>query len=265
VNTLLFTAIFSAALAFVLGIALGVFRKVFHVETDVLVSLIRETLPGANCGACGFPGCDGFATAVAAKTADPAKCSVSSAEDTKKRGDLLGVDASAVPKFAVLACQGSKDRAKPKGIYVGVQSCRGAKISTGGTKLCSWGCLGFGDCVKVCKFGAISIGDSGIPVIDKAACTGCGMCSAECPQSLLKIIRKDTKGTIGLCSNRNPIKAQIKKTCTAGCIKCESCKRKCPEEAIHVENGTPVIDYAKCTSCGICIDACPDKVLQLIA
>lgn len=83
-NIILLTAIFAALLALVLGILLGIFRKVFHVETDVLVGLIRETLPGANCGACGFPGCDGFAAAVAASEAAPDKCTVSDAESTKK-------------------------------------------------------------------------------------------------------------------------------------------------------------------------------------
>jgi Na+-translocating ferredoxin:NAD+ oxidoreductase RNF subunit RnfB len=257
------TAIFAASLALVLGVALGVFRKVFHVETDVLVSLIRETLPGANCGACGFPGCDGFATAVASRTAPPDKCTVSSAEETKKRGELLGVDAASVPTTAFLACQGSVDCAKPKGVYTGVPSCRGAKISTGGTKLCSWGCLGFGDCAKVCPFGAITIGLNGLPLINKDQCTGCGKCSTECPQLILKQIPRNQKGAVSLCSNRNAMKPMIRKTCTVGCIKCGVCVKKCPAEAIKLENGTPVVDYGKCTSCGTCQTVCSAKAFVI--
>jgi Na+-translocating ferredoxin:NAD+ oxidoreductase RNF subunit RnfB len=263
-NIVVITAIFAASLALVLGIALGVFRKVFHVETDVLVGLIRETLPGANCGACGFPGCDGFAAAVASRTAPPDKCTVSSVGETKKRGDLLGVDASSVPKIAFLTCQGSIDCAKPKGTYTGTQSCRGAKISAGGTKLCSWGCLGFGDCEKVCPFGAITMGVSGLPLINKDRCTGCGKCSAECPQLILKQIPRDQKGAIALCANRNTIKPMVRKTCTVGCIKCESCAKKCPAEAIKLEGGVPVIDYGKCTSCGTCLVQCPSKVFTML-
>jgi Na+-translocating ferredoxin:NAD+ oxidoreductase RNF subunit RnfB len=263
-STVIITAIFAAGLALVLGIALGVFRKVFHVETDVLVGLIRETLPGANCGACGFPGCDGFAAAVASRTADPGKCSVSSSEETKRRGDLLGVDASSVPKVAFLTCQGTADCANPKGIYTGTQSCRGAKISTGSTKLCSWGCLGFGDCEKVCPFGAITIGANGLPLIDNDRCTGCGKCSAECPQLLLAQIPRERKGAIALCANRNTIKPMVRKTCTVGCIKCGVCVKKCPAEAIKIENGAPVIDYSKCTSCGVCATVCSAKAFTIL-
>jgi Na+-translocating ferredoxin:NAD+ oxidoreductase RNF subunit RnfB len=263
-NIVIITAIFAASLALILGIALGVFRKVFHVETDVLVGLIRETLPGANCGACGFPGCDGFATAVAARTAPPNKCTVSSAEETKKRGDLLGVDASSVPKVAVLVCQGSVDCAKPKGVYTGTQSCRGAKISAGGTKLCSWGCLGFGDCANVCPFEAISIGANGLPQVNLDRCAGCGKCSAECPQLILKQIPREQKGAIALCANRSTIKPSVRKACASGCIKCESCIKKCPANAIRLEGGVPVIDYAKCASCGVCLTSCPSKVFTIL-
>jgi Na+-translocating ferredoxin:NAD+ oxidoreductase RNF subunit RnfB len=262
-NIIIITVIFSASLALVLGVALGVFRKVFHVKTDVLVSLIRETLPGANCGACGFPGCDGFATAVALRTASPDKCTVSSAEETKKRGKLLDVDTSSIPQIAFLTCQGSIDCAKPKGIYIGIQSCRGAKISAGSTKLCSWGCLGFGDCVKVCLFEAIAINSKGLPFIDTNRCTGCGKCSIECPQLILKQIPRNQKGAVRLCSNRNTIKPMVRKTCTVGCIKCEVCVKKCPAKAIKLEDGIPIVDYSKCTSCGICQTACSAKAFVI--
>jgi RnfABCDGE-type electron transport complex B subunit len=266
-TTVLITAVFAAALALVLGIALGIFRKVFHVETDVLVALVRETLPGANCGACGFPGCDGFAVAVATRTAAPEKCTVSSAEDTKKRGELLGVDASSVPKAAVLVCQGTIDCAKPKGRYSGVESCAGAKIA-GGTKLCAWGCLGFGDCAKICSFGAISVAENGLPVVDKALCTGCGRCEAECPQGLLKLLPRQQgagQGTaLALCANRAVVKPSVRKACTAGCIKCALCVKKCPAAALTMVDGIPVTDAAKCSGCGLCVEACPSKVLVLV-
>jgi Na+-translocating ferredoxin:NAD+ oxidoreductase RNF subunit RnfB len=262
-NVVVVTAIFAASLAFILGIALGVFRKIFHVETDVLIGLIRETLPGVNCGMCGFPGCDGFAAAVASRIVLPDKCTVSSAEETKKRGELLGVNMSSTPKIAFLTCQGSIDCAKPKGIYTGVPSCQGAKISTGSTKLCSWGCLGFGDCVKVCPFKAITIDTNGLPFVNENLCTGCGKCSTECPQSILKQIPRNQKGAVALCANRNTIKPMIRKTCTVGCIKCEVCVKKCPAKAIQLEGGIPVVDYGKCTSCGVCQTVCSSKAFTI--
>jgi Na+-translocating ferredoxin:NAD+ oxidoreductase RNF subunit RnfB len=263
-NIILVTTIFAAVLSLALGILLGIFRKIFNVETDVLISLIRDTLPGANCGACGFAGCDGFAAAVAASETTPDKCPVSDTESTKKRAALVGGNADIKPVVAVAACQGTKENALPKGIYTGLQTCRGAKISSGGTKLCSWGCMGFGDCVKVCKFGALSMGANGIPVIDDDKCRGCKVCVSECPQGIIRLIPQGQKGVFAFCNNHNTIKPMVKKTCKIGCGKCGVCVKKCPTEAVVLENGIPSIDYSKCNSCGTCVEACPQKVLRLL-
>ncbi|GHU07484.1 ferredoxin [Spirochaetia bacterium] len=268
---ILITAIFALLLAFILGLALGFFREFFAVEQDPLIGQIREALPGANCGACGFPGCDGYASALASATADASgrieinRCSVGGQPVADKLAALTGnISSSVVPIISVLACRGAKDKAPLKGEYSGIPTCRGAKLSTGGTKLCAWGCLGFGDCVKVCAFGAISMGEDGLPKIDKSLCTGCKRCVAECPQLVLQVVPRGRTGAIPLCSNRNPIKANVLKTCKAGCIKCELCVKNCPENCITLEKGIPVIDYTKCTSCGTCAAKCPTKVLSVL-
>jgi Na+-translocating ferredoxin:NAD+ oxidoreductase RNF subunit RnfB len=258
------TAIFAAVLAFVLGTALGFFRQFFAVTQDPLEGQIREILPGANCGACGYPGCDAYAAAVAKREAGIAGCSAGGPAVAERLAALMGGDASVVPVAAVLACQGTRDRAPVKGEYTGIKTCRGAKLSAGGTKLCAWGCLGFGDCTAVCKFGALSMGENGLPRIDKAKCTGCKVCIGECPQSILREAPRDQKGAFAFCSNRNPVKAMVMKTCKAGCIKCELCVKNCPEKCIVMDNGIPKVDYSKCTSCGTCISKCPTKVLKLL-
>jgi Na+-translocating ferredoxin:NAD+ oxidoreductase RNF subunit RnfB len=262
-NIILITARFAATLAFVLGVALGFFKKIFAVEEDLLLVQVRECLPGANCGACGFPGCDGYAAAVASKTAPTNRCSVGGKDVAEKLAAVMGSDTGAmVPVVAVLACQGTPDKAPKKGTYTGLQTCRGAKLSAGGTKLCIWGCLGYGDCTLVCQFGALSLGENGLPQVDRSKCTGCKVCVGECPQGVLRIIPRDSKGSLVMCSNRNTIKANVMKTCKAGCIKCELCVKNCPENCITLQNGIPVVDYARCTSCGTCSGKCPIKVFK---
>ena len=48
----------------VIGIALVFAGKKFYVEVDERETLVRECLPGNNCGACGYPGCSGLAKAM---------------------------------------------------------------------------------------------------------------------------------------------------------------------------------------------------------
>lgn len=258
------TLIVSAVLALLLGFLLGFFKKFFHVEVDPLVGNIRAELPGANCGACGYPGCDGLAAAIAAGNAAPNSCTVGGAPVAQAVGKLLGVESTAVSQVVVLACQGTKERALLKGVYNGVKNCRAAKSSIGGMKFCQWGCIGFGDCVNVCRFDALHLGEDGIPHVDYTKCTGCGMCANTCPQKILSKTPVDRNGAVPLCSNRNPVKSVILKNCKIGCIKCEKCVKTCPKKAIAMYNGIPQIDYTLCDSCGECIKACPTKVLKLL-
>ncbi|MDR2019256.1 MAG: RnfABCDGE type electron transport complex subunit B [Treponema sp.] len=262
---ILSTALFALILAFALGTALGFFREFFAVPQDPLAGQIREVLPGANCGACGFPGCDNYAAAIASGNAGINSCSVGGAAAAEKIAALMGVSGgSMVQIVSVLACQGSRQHAPLKGTYTGLQTCRGAKLAAGGTKLCAWGCLGFGDCVKVCSFGALSMGDDGLPRVDHAKCTGCRLCLGECPQALLKGVPQNQKGAIALCSNRNSVKQMVIKTCKRGCIKCELCVKNCPQKCITMDRGIPQVNYAQCASCGACAAKCPTKVFNII-
>ena len=58
-------AVFGAILAFA--------AKIFHVEQDPRIDEVRAALAGANCGGCGFAGCDAYAAAVVAGEAPPNK------------------------------------------------------------------------------------------------------------------------------------------------------------------------------------------------
>ena len=260
----LITALFALALAFVLGFALGFFREFFAVPEDPLTGRIREVLPGANCGACGFPGCDNYAAAVAAGGAQANACTVGGPSVAEQIAAITGVAGGAVVQtVSVLACQGSSMHTPLKGTYTGIQTCRGAKIA-GGTKLCSWGCLGFGGCVKVCQFGALTMSGTKLPKVDYAKCTGCMLCAAECPQGLFKSVAREQKGAMVLCSNRNPVRQMVAKTCKIACIKCGLCIKNCPRQCITMDDNIPAVDLSKCDSCGTCAEKCPTKVFKII-
>ena len=262
--TILITIGFSALLAFVIGVALGWFEMKFKIERDPKITEVRAVLPGANCGGCGFPGCDAYAEATATGRAPTTKCSAGGASTAEAISKIMGVSAVAEDLVSVLLCQGGKDIATLKGDYIGIQTCRAAKLSTGSIKSCSWSCQGLGDCVAVCKFDALVMGDAGLPQVDYHNCTGCGMCAEECPQKLFALVPRGKQGSLVLCSNRSVVKTSVAKTCKTGCIKCEICVKACPEKCITMVNGIPVTDYAKCTSCGICVQKCPTKSFKLI-
>lgn len=253
----------AAIVALVLGILLGLFKKIFAVEVDPKAQEIRDALPGANCGGCGYAGCDGYAAAVAAGEAPANACSAGGPSVAAQLGKILGVEVSSEKKVVFLACHGTKDCAKSKGEYEGVKTCKAAALSINGTKVCSFGCIGYGDCVEACQFDAVKMGEDGLPVVDYSKCTGCSACVKSCPKHLLSLRAFNTKGSVALCSNHSDNKPQIRKDCSVGCFKCGMCARKCPSQAIDVSSGIPVVDYSKCNSCGECIKACPDKVLYL--
>ena len=263
---ILITAAFALILAFVLGTALGFFRDFFAVPNDPLTDQIREALPGANCGACGFPGCEQYALAIAAGNANITACTVGGPAVAERLMEITGKEGEPVQQIVtVLACRGSKLHAPEKGRYTGIETCRGAKIAAGGTKLCAWGCLGFGDCVTVCKFGALSLNrKKGLPEVDYAKCTGCRLCISECPQKVFAATARDQKGAMVLCNNRNPVRQMVIKTCKIACIKCGQCVKSCPQGCIDMNNNIPAVDLAKCDSCGTCVEKCPTKVFKII-
>lgn len=263
-NIIIATIVVALVIGFLLGLLLGLFKKIFAVSVDPKVQQVRDALSGANCGGCGFAGCDAFAEAVVAGDAPASGCIAGGAAVAQKVSEVLGVSAeSSEPKVAFVACHGSLECALPKGEYVGVKTCAGAQLVMNGTKKCAFGCIGFGDCVEACPFEAISMGADGLPKIDYGKCVGCGKCAKTCPKKLFQLLPKNTKGSIAVCANHSDNKPQIRKDCSAGCFKCGMCARKCPAQCIDVSSGIPSVDYSKCTSCGECIKACPDKVLVL--
>ncbi len=244
----------------IFGIILALASVIFAVKQDDRIDKISEVLPGANCGACGYAGCSGYAEAIVNSCAPTNLCSVGKNPVALKISDIMGCNADEVVEMkAKVMCAGTCEHASEKYIYHGAPDCRAAAKLSGGAKVCTYGCLGLGTCALVCDFDAISIAD-GVALIDEEKCTGCGKCKNVCPKNIIEIVPKNTMAHV-LCKNKDK-GAMVNKYCSIGCIACKICEKNCPKEAILVIDNCAVIDYSKCTGCGICAEKCPKKVIS---
>lgn len=248
----------AAVIALVAGVILAVASVVFAVPTDEKVEALKEVLPGANCGACGYSGCEGYATAMAHDGAAVGLCSPGGAEVAAKTGDILGVAGTVVKKAAVVHCGGCDTLAKKAHAYRGVASCKAASKFYGGDKACSYGCLGYGDCAAACDRGAITL-ENGIANIQEDLCVGCGICATACPKSLITVQTNLSAATVAC--NSHDKGGVARKLCTAACIGCMKCQKVCEAGAITVTNFLATVDLDKCTACGKCAEACPQKCI----
>lgn len=246
-----------------IGLALGFAGKKFDVESDPHADMIRDELPGNNCGGCGYAGCDALAAAIASGEAKPNACTVASAETVGKIAAIMGTEAGEVTKrVAVVRCSGSCGKTKEAYRYFGPQDCRLAYLSPGhGAKKCSFGCCGFGSCAEVCAFDAIRIVD-GLAVIDRDKCRGCGKCSEVCPNHLIELVPADSHFFVR-CSSQRKGKA-VKEACDDGCIGCSLCTRVCETGAITIQNNVAHIDQTLCTGCGKCAAKCPSHIIRML-
>ena len=252
------------------GLILAIASKVFYVETDPRLDELNECLPGANCGGCGYAGCGGYAEAVLNGEAEIGRCASGGNECAQAMAAVMGVKAEHVTrKVALVRCSGEKtyDKdgnlthgAKVKAEYEGFKDCLSAtKVGGNGPLSCKYGCLGFGSCVKACKYGAIKV-VSGVARVDEDLCVGCMACAAACPRNLIVAVEPDRNVVIACASLAKG--AVTTRGCTTGCIGCGLCKKICPHDAITVENNLARIDYSKCDNCGLCATVCPKKLIR---
>lgn len=240
------------------GLLLAVASKVFAVEKDERLEPIIEALPGANCGGCGYSGCAGYAQAVIDGTAPLGLCAAGGKESVDKIAAIMGVESVEMTRqVALVKCRGHQ--ASKKGVYEGIQDCAAAaKILGNGPNYCGYGCLGFGNCVKACPEGAISVQD-GIARVDHEKCIGCMACAAACPRGIIEAVPYD-QDIVVACSSKEK-GAALRKFCDIGCIGCKICEKTCQHDAIHVVDNLAVIDYTKCVSCSECAEKCPRHLI----
>ena len=237
------------------GIMLVVASKFISVPEDEKFVSVRKCLPGANCGACGFTGCDGYAHALAdGVTTETNLCIPGGSAAAKDVADALGLEAQEVKSVvAYVACCGDNCRTVPRYEYSGIKSCAAVDLLYSGDGMCTFGCLGYGDCAAACPQNAISV-ENGLAHVDPAICIGCGKCAKVCPNALIMML-PITETAVVRCTNHDK-NVDTRKACTHGCIGCKQCEKECPADAIKVINNCAYIDYNKCVECGHCVDVC---------
>lgn len=259
INEFLWPIVTLGGLAIFFGIVLTYASKKFAVETDPKVEQIRFLLPGANCGGCGYAGCDALAESIAIGSAPVNTCPVGGVELAQKIADIMGVTAENNERMAArVICNGDKDKAKEKYRYQGIQDCKAAEMLSGGSKGCKFGCTGLGTCERICPFDAIHV-INGVAVVDEEKCTACKKCIEACPKRIIMLVPVSKKVSV-LCKNTDKGKP-VMEVCKVGCIGCQRCIKACQFDAMTFEDNLAKIDYEKCTNCRACVEVCPTHAI----
>ena len=227
-----------------LSAILAIANKSLYVYEDPRIDQVEEMLPRANCGACGTPGCRAFAEMAVKGEIAPGKCTVNSAEMIGQIANLLGVHAGMEEKrVARLACAGGAHVARVRAHYRGIPTCRAASLVAGGGKGCAWGCLGFGDCQDICSFGAITMNQYGLPMVDESKCTACGDCVAVCPRALFSLHAVSHRLWVACKSLAKGEEAE--RECEVACTGCGLCAADAAPGVIAIRDNLAVVDYSK--------------------
>ncbi|MBL7472205.1 RnfABCDGE type electron transport complex subunit B [Robertkochia sediminum] len=238
------------------------YRKLYVWE-DPRIDMVEDMLPRANCGACGYPGCRPFAEALVGEETLPGKCTVSSDEGRQAIASFLGVDLGEEEKqVARLACAGGTNVAINRAQYEGIRSCQGAALISGGGKGCFWGCLGHGDCEVSCDFGAITMNEHGLPVVDPEKCTACGDCVEACPKDLFSLQPVSHRLWVA-CKNLEQ-GDDILEDCQVACTACGRCAMDAPGDLITMQNNLPVINYSENHDTTDPIQRCPTGAIVFL-
>lgn len=233
-------------------------------DDDGQIELLTNLLPGNNCGACGLGGCGAMAEALAKGEAMPQSCPVASLAQIESLSEALGLsnDVERTRRVARVRCGGTRGIAPRRADYEGVLDCRAADLVGKGAKGCIFGCLGLGTCARACPYGAITMGDDGLPQINEALCTGCALCEAACPRDVITVLDASQEVFVR-CVSTAPGK-QVRSVCEVGCIGCGICARVCEDGAIEMIGTLAHVDPERCTACGKCVEKCPTDAMQKI-
>ena len=267
-NLLPITILTLCVLGVLAAVILYFVAQKFKVEEDPRIDEVEKMLPGANCGGCGFAGCRGMADALVKRDDISALfCPVGGGSVMKACATYLGKAApEKEPQVATVRCGGTCAKRPRTNTFDGARSCAVASSLYVGETGCSFGCLGCGDCVEACQFGAIAVNpETGIPEVDPEKCTACGACVKACPKHIIELRKKRPRGHALYVSCVSHDKgAVVMKACKAGCIGCGKCAKVCPFDAITVEGNLAYVDSEKCRLCRKCVNECPTGAICLV-
>lgn len=265
-ETIVIPIIVLSAVGILAAVILYFVAQKFKVIEDPRIDEVDAMLPGANCGGCGYPGCRKFAQVfVESDNVENLFCPVGGNEVMSQIAAHLGKTVAVQDKkVAVVRCDGNCDNTRKITSYDGPQSCRIAVSTFEGENGCSFGCVGYGDCVSVCAFDAIIIDEkTGLPVVTTDKCTACGKCVEICPRDIIEL-RKTNKKDLKIfvaCMNKDK-GVRAKKNCDVACIACTKCVQVCPHDAIVISNNLAYIDDEKCKLCRKCVVVCPTHAIH---
>jgi electron transport complex protein RnfB len=256
-----FTLVFLAGVGGVFGLGLALAAKRFAVKIDPRVEQVKDVLAHAHCGACSYAGCEQYAEAVVNNPAvSPNLCIPAGAKGAEAIALITGKKADLKePQFARIMCQGDWSKSTKRFKYEGVLDCRAAVLAGGGDKSCIYGCLGYGTCARVCPFGAITMNEHNLPVVDMSKCTGCRKCEAACPKKVIEVLPA-SKAVLVSCHSRDK-GGDVRKHCEVGCIACGKCVKVCPFDAPAIDNNLSRIHIDRCRVCGLCAGVCPTHAI----
>ncbi len=258
-DLILTSTLWIGGIGLVCGATLAVAAHYFGVAEDPRVEKVTELLPGINCGGCGYAGCSEYARAVVTKGVAPNLCAPGGAATAQNLASFLGVATEAVAKrVALVLCGGNNRAARRRFAYNGISDCTAAAAVAGGDRACTFGCLGYGTCARICPVNAISVED-GLARIHKDLCISCGKCVAACPRRIIKLVPHDSSIHV-LCSSRDK-GAVVRQVCGVGCIACRICT-KLSEDVIAMDGFLAVVDYTRPLTNEDLIAKCPGKCIR---
>ncbi|MFQ7472941.1 MAG: 4Fe-4S binding protein [Anaerovoracaceae bacterium] len=161
---------------------------------------------------------------------------------------------------AFVRCTGGAEADK-KFKALGIENCEDTlNLDLKSMGLCSYGCTGLGNCLKVCRYDAVDVRD-GYARIDYEKCVGCGDCARECPKNIIDMVPYMGVKHVA-CSSEDSMHERIS-LCSKGCIGCGDCADNCPCGAISMERGYPVVNPMMCENCGVCTYVCSRDVIKV--